>query len=350
MYAHVDASIDGGSSLGKASYKIVIPAPTPSGEQNEQTAPTVKHGWIMQANAIDEEDYTDLNPDSSTVTLKGKTWTVGSSARYITHETNLRAAKSSTILIRVLGMLGLILKKEGITQTNLKLKVLLPVGEQNNFKAIEQLLTKALFEVAFNGSKPGIRPSSVRVFPEGAGVARSIDLPSALVLMFGHKDISILPVRSQGIQAEACRTLAGLGMVALINAFPCNLKDELLVAEFLHKEATTGKGLVSLVGEDGLEGAKHNFAGAKAKVWRRVLQQLSEEPNIKTAPKIYITGGSAALWKDELKTAFGNRLVYLTEPCREMTKLFPELKQAENKALQTRFVDSYLLLRGESNA
>lgn len=347
MTLHLTVAADVGSSLGKCCYRIEDGPPKDiPGFGSEKS----RRGWLAQANAVDEERHRDLAPDSIAIEVKDRCWTIGESAQYVTHETPVRAAKSSTASLRVLGMVGKVLEREDISEANIDLRVLLPVGERRSFQQLEGLLTKALYEVKFNGNKPKLRVNSVRVYPEGAGVAQKVGVVDALVLMFGHKDVSLLPVLKNNIQATNCRTLTGMGMVSLINEFPCFINDELLLAEYLHLEAVGKKGLKRLMGEESLEKGRQNFAQAKARVWRRILQKLSQEPKLNTVSKIYVTGGSMRVWDKELKAKFGGRIAYFKDPLKEMVKVFSDFQKPENKELTPRFTDSYLLMMGGRDA
>lgn len=337
---------DVGSSEGKCCWEIDKGPPNDAkGFQRD----TPRKGWITQANAIDEEKHRDLAPDSCTVEIRDRAWTVGESARYGLQETRVRAAKSNTASIRVLGMLGKVIEQENFTEGSLDLRVLLPVGERKSFHQLEDNLTKALYEVRLNGIKPSLRINRVRVYPEGAGVAQNVTVPDALVLMFGHKDISIIPVRNQVIQSNACQTITGMGMIALINKFPCHINDELLLAEFLHMEAVGKGGLKRLLGDENLDKARADFAQAKKKIWRRILQELMLEPQVKTASKVYVTGGSMRVWYPELQATFGKRLTFFADSLKSMMATYPDMQKPENKELKPRFTDSFLLMEGSSN-
>lgn len=341
---------DLGSSLGKGCYMIDKGPPNDAegfvgGFQRE----TPRKGWITQANAVDEEKHRDLTPDSCTIEIRGKAWTVGESARYGLHETRVRAAKSNTASIRVLGMLGKVIEQENFTEGSLDLRILLPVGERKTFQQLEDNLIKALYEVRLNGVKPALRLNRVRVYPEGSGVAQRVTVPDALVLMFGHKDISIVPVRNRVIQSSACQTITGMGMIALINEFPCYINDELLLAEFLHLEAVGKGGLKRLVGEDSLEKARMNFKQAKKRTWRRILQQLTLEPKVNTVSKIYVTGGSMRVWMPELKATFGGRLAFFADSLKSMIAAYPDMQEPKNKEIKPRFTDSFLLMEGATH-
>ena len=310
---------------------------------------TPRKGWVTQANAVDEEKHRDLTPDSCTIEVRGRAWTVGESARYALHETRVRAAKSNTASIRVLGMLGKIIEQEDFTEGSLDLRVLLPVGERKTFQQLEDNLTKALYEVRLNGIKPSLRINRVRVYPEGSGVAQQVTVPDALVLMFGHKDISIVPVRNRVIQSSACQTITGMGMIALINEFPCYINDELLFAEFLHLEAVGKGGLKRLVGEDSLEKARMNFEQAKKRTWRRILQQLMLEPKVNTVSKIYVTGGSMRVWLPELKASlWGSPCIFCGLPKVNDCRL-PRYARTQEQGNQTP-VHRFVLVDGGCNS
>ena len=350
MVYTLTVAADMGSSLGKGCYTIDKGPPNDAeGFVGGFQRDTPRKGWITQANAVDEEKHRDLTPDSCTIEVRGRAWTVGESARYALHETRVRAAKSNTASIRVLGMLGKILEQEDFTEGSLDLRVLLPVGERKTFQQLEANLTKALYEVRLNGVKPSLRINRVRVYPEGAGVAQRVTVPDALVLMFGHKDISIVPVRNQVIQSSACQTITGMGMIALINEFPCHINDELLLAEFLHMEAVGKGGLKRLVGEDNLENACMNFEQAKKRTWRRILQQLMLEPKVNTVSRIYVTGGSMRVWLPELKEAFGSRLAFFADSLKSMISAYPDMQEPRNKEIKPRFTDSFLLMEGATH-
>lgn len=345
MDEEIIVSLDGGSSLGKGCWRVVTGSP----HGGKGFSSNARQGWISQANAVDQELHSHLDPDSVTVELRAKTWTVGTSARYKSLETNVRTAKSRTAAVRVLGMLGKALEDSEITQGTLDLRILLPAGERRSFKKLEQDITQALYEVKLKGKGIALTIKSVRVYPEGAGVAQSIADPIAIILMFGHKDLSILPVNSGVIQTEACQTLTGMGMVALINEFPCPINDELLLAKHLHLESVGKKGLSSLFTGDQLSRAKKDFQRSKERIWRRIWDQLEAEPLVKASPKIYVTGGSFRVWQKELSSTFGKRLVFLKSSLEDLTETYPDFDEPQNKELKPRFTDSFLLMRGGRN-
>lgn len=341
------AALDLGQSLGKGCWEV---EERPQEKAKGFTPKVKRQGWLSQENAIDQELHQDLKPDSATVEAGGKVYTVGASGRYTTMETNTREAKSRNAGIRVLGMLAKVLEAAEVTDGELDLRILLPAGERKYFKKLQDQITKALYGVKLNGAKFDLTLKSVRVYPEGTGVAQEVPSSEALILMFGHKDISILPVARRVIQSEACSTLTGLGMIALLNEFPCSVNDELLLAELLHLESVGKGGLKRLVPPDELEEAKADFVKAKARIWRRIWELLNREPKIQTSPQIYVTGGSMRVWQKELKAAFGKRLTFFKSPLIALAEAHPDLDLPENKELKPRFTDSFLLVQGDCNA
>lgn len=345
MPGRLTVALDIGSSLGKGCWRVDRGSPH-EGKGFDSDQPC--RGWMTQANAVDGEMVHNLKPDSCTVELGDKAWTVGESAKYKPLETNTRTSKAKKAGVRVLGMLGKVLEQAGLEDGELDLRILLPVGESRSFSALEQKITRSIYEVRLNGVKPKLKIKSVRVFPEGAGVARQVTDPRALVLMCGHRDMSVLHVMNSVIQSEACQTFTGMGMIALINEFSSYETDELMLAEFLHLEAVGKKGLSKLIPDD-IERSQRDFAKAKSKVWRRITDQFEGEPLMRTSPKIYVTGGSMRVWQKEFKTLLGSRLCYFRNPLSELVKAYPDFNKPENKELKPRFTDSFSLMQGGCN-
>lgn len=334
MDTEIRICADLGSSLGKGSYTI----------EN-------KSGWIAQENAIAEEHIKDPASDSCVIEFKGKAWTIGSSAVYGQHETALHKKKADEASLRTLGMVGKIIERESFNEGYIDLTVLLPVGERRFFEALQNNLQTGLYGATFNGIKPDIKVRKIRVLPEGSGVASQIPDESAAVLMFGHKDISLLLVKYGAVVERQSLTLTGLGMMALINECPINVSDELILAKLICKEVRTKKAFSQYFSDkEQARAAKQTLTATKVKVWQRINRELSSYAQLTDASKVYVTGGSWPVWEPELKAKFKAKLRFFKPEIERMGNVYPELNEPEYNGYKNRLTDSYLMVEGAKNA
>lgn len=321
---------DLGSSLGKGCYCI-----------------DHKLHWIAQDNAVEEERVRDLTSDSCVIEFNSRAWTVGSSAGNGIHETNIHQQKAEQASLRALGMLGKAIEVESFTEGYVDLTVLLPKGEQRYFKTLEKNLAKGIYGSTFNGIKPNVKVRRIRVLPEGSGIASQVKDTEAIVIMFGHKDISILYVRDGRVIVKQSLTLTAMGMIALINKCGIFVSDELILATLICREVRNKNGLkLAFSDKEELKNARQILKNAKAEVWPKISAKFDGFRPLTTATKIYVTGGSHPVWGPELKAKFGNKLRFFKDELEAMSTALPELNAPEYTGYKNRFTDSYLLIKG----
>lgn len=322
--------IDLGSSLTKACYLL-----------------DGKIHWLCQENAVVQDRIRDLAGNSCLIEFAGKAWTVGASAIEGPQETNVHLKKASDASLRTLGMLGKVIEKEKLTDASVELNVLLPEGERRFFPTLEANLEKGFYGSTFNGLKPKLVLKKIRVLPEGAGIASNIKDREALVLMCGHKDISILFVSNGQIVPDKSLTLTGKGMIALVKRCGINISSELILSTLICREVKNKNGLrQQFTNKDDLASARLSLKSAKQQVWQRLSDSLDRFPDLATASKIFVTGGSFPVWTPELKKKYGPKLRFFKDELEQMSAALPELNTPELTGYKNRFTDSYLFIKG----
>lgn len=322
--------IDLGSSLTKAIYIL-----------------DGKIHWISQENAVLEERIRDIAGNSCVIEFNGRAWTVGASALDGPQETRTDLKKSLDASLRSLGMLGKVIEQENLTEVNVDLCIFLPEGERRFFQALENNVSKGVYNSTFNGLKPNVTLKRIRVMPEGAGIAAGMPKDEdAIALMWGHKDCSILYVSQGRVIPEKSKTLTGRGMIALIKKCPIMISDELILSELICKESNNNSGLrQAFQNPSELAEARDALKAAKKQVWPRILKELDRFRPLSTAEKIYVTGGSHPVWTAELKKKYGQKLRFFRDELEQMALAFPALAASEKTVLRNRFTDSYLFMK-----
>ncbi|MDJ0773768.1 MAG: ParM/StbA family protein [Mastigocoleus sp. MO_167.B18] len=145
---------------------------------------------------------TSISPENEAwIQLDQEFYAVGFLAqKFFDAQSNLKALKYESAIIKVLGVVGTIAVKLGLTpQLNLSLALLLPYGEWTDKKRLEVALTQALSNFHFRGQEFNVNLKVFNCMPEGGGLilVQNKKLGSDFfnsknigVLMLGYRDIS----------------------------------------------------------------------------------------------------------------------------------------------------------------
>ena len=283
---------DLGSSVAKCVYSV------------EREGGDDVRGCLMHPSRIlplhselHDESLDEENTVSAVVRLSnGSCWIVGERAGNA--QTNARVDKSMTAAAKVVAVVGQMLKKiqvgEGET-IELEIAVLLPVGEQAGFVGLAKTIFEELYGAEFNGRPLDVVMSNpVRIYAEGAGLA-SLVVDDSVMLGFGHKDVSIIPVQGQSL-AEGSTCLVGWGMGKILKASPVPIMDDVRGAHAFFRYLLNGK-------EEGLrelfQGRADVVIDAIPKIvenyWLQLSHSINSMAEVATAEKLYIGGGNAPI-------------------------------------------------------
>jgi hypothetical protein len=168
-------------------------------------------------------------------------WLVGDAARGETLTLIAGQPKSETAIAKVLATVGRLvceLKGVGVDEIELVLGLLLPLDEMVDRANLQVQLEQVLWEFEYNGSTVRtVLSESVHISPEGYGMSRLITAEQGKVLVFGHRDVSIIHVENGSIIPSKSQTLAGWGMHKLIKDCEYIFKDELTAAGLIFAAA-----------------------------------------------------------------------------------------------------------------
>ncbi|NJM77731.1 MAG: hypothetical protein HC852_20550 [Acaryochloridaceae cyanobacterium RU_4_10] len=191
-------------------------------------------------------------------------------------------------------------------------------------------LRDVLYGFGHNGKQLGCTLcEGVHISPEGYGISRMATRFPSVVLMFGHRDVTLAHVTDQSISIADSRVLTGWGMLRLVKRISYTFVDELWAAAAICAagEALLDKPLLKVVPPCDLERVKAEIPEVRALVWAQIWDELSGT-SLQLADQVFAAGGNAAFWRPELKKALGRRLSMGGELLNEMKAQFPELERS----------------------
>ncbi len=274
-------------------------------------------------------------------------WIVGTNAMAICHRTISSEPKSYAGPIKVLAAIGQILKEiPSELQLNVEIKLLLPLDELGQADELSDRIARLVYQFGIDGKEIQLGVRSVRIFPEGYGLVQWVKTDPAMVLVFGHRDVTVLRVEGDRIVLHKSKTFAEFGMLNLLRQIDYPLKDELSAAAaiFKAKENMDHDALKSLCIESDLPLLKSLIHQARQVSWRQIVREL-QGVGLASVLQVLATGRNAYYWEAELKELAPGRVSFCKPQIKEMTTEYGVPKNS----LMYKGLDSYGLMSEPSN-
>lgn len=338
LKAKLIIALDLGASLTKAFYGYSIDGGTY--REGAKTSCSV----VRTLTRSKYESILDLADDNSTLVGFGDSyWLVGEAARRETLSLSATQSKRKTAIAKSLAIVGQLvseLNAQGVDEVYLTFGLLIPLDEFGDRQDLEQSLQKALWEFEFNGDTiKTVLSEKVHISPEGYGIAQTVNVGTAGVIIFGHRDITWVHVEKGSIVEGRSKTLAGWGMHRLITEVEYTFKDELRAAAAIFVAGSTlkDKPLLALATVAELPRLKEALANAREQIWLELTEKLMDY-SLGEVEKVWISGGNAYYWKNDVSCWLGARLDKGRALLTQIEQQFPSLR---GSPLLYRCADNY---------
>lgn len=334
--------LDLGASATKGWVQIIYP-----GEVGFEE-PVFQSSAIKATTTSYYEQITfDNTKHGSHLGCNGKYYVVGCHAEEATRETRPSQLKNHHAIAKVLSILGWYVQNAEVP-LEVEVDLLLPSGEKSRFQATKDLLFKALRKFDYGAEVLSCSPVRVEVHPEGAGVAAYASVYPCSILIFGHKDVTLINLRDADSEIMASvHTWRGWGTIKLLSKFPYSFSNELTGAELIyHESRSKGKGALhrffaQMMEEDQCQAKLAALSEAKELVWTELQEELIADSDFMNSRMIYIAGGGAVLWGSNITQLCFGKADILSSVRKEIKQLSPELSED----MQRRFIEPYLKWR-----
>lgn len=294
------------------------------------------------------ESIHDIADSNSTLVGFGNSyWLVGEAARGETLSLSATQSKCKSAIAKSLAMVGQLvseLNAQLVDEVYLTFGLLLPLDEFGDRQELDQSLQKALWEFEYNGDTvKTVLSEKVHIYPEGYGIAQTVDVQTAGVIIFGHRDVTWVHVEKGSIVEGRSETLAGWGMHRLIHEVEYTFKDEFRAAAaiFAAGDALKDKPLLTLTSVAELPRLKAAIANAREQIWLELTEKLMDY-SLGEVEKVWSSGGNAYYWKNDVSCWLGMRLDKGRGLLTEIEQRFPQLK---GSPLLYRCADDYATWR-----
>lgn len=325
MKAKLIIALDLGASLTKGFYGYSIDGGTY--HEGVKTSCSI----VRTLTHSKYESMLDLADNNSTFVGFGNSyWLVGEAARGQTLSLSATQSKRKTAIAKSLAVVGQLvseLNALGVKEVYLTFGLLIPLDEFGDRQELEQTLQKALWEFEYNGiTVKTVLSEKVHISPEGYGIAQTVDVGTGGVIIFGHRDITWVHVEKHSVIEGRSKTLAGWGMHRLITEVEYTFKDELRAAAAIFAAGSTlkDKPLLSVATEAELPRLKTAIANAREQNWLELTEKLMDY-SLGEVEKVWISGGNAYYWKNDVSCWLGARLDKGRALITEIEQRFPEL-------------------------
>lgn len=307
---------------------------------------------VSRARRVTDAYYENLhlenNKQGSHLSFGNHCWVVGSYAEDSVLKTKPNQIKNHHAIAKILSVVGYYVRQYG-SGLEVEIDLLLPSDEKPYFRAAEELIFKHLRQFNYGIESLACTPIRVDVHPEGAGVASYASVFPCSILMFGHRDITSINLKSPGTDiSNNAFTWGGWGTMRLLQNFPHAFSNELTGAELLFSEARAwGKGglthhLMKMMSEKECKAKIRALEEARDLIWGELADQLSIDTDFMNSRKIYIAGGGAVFWFNYLSQLCASKADILDSVRREV---IATAGKGLSKDLQLRLIDSYLVWR-----
>lgn len=306
-------------------------------------------GFLSQPSAIKKlnryyfDEFQDKADQNTALVFADRHyWMVGEQAAKM-HETNPGISKTQTVVSKVLAGVGQVLRSLGYEQSQVDLRValLLPLSEQSLFRDTSNTLENDLKSFLFNTGQIDCNVLSAQCYVEGSGIASTLSEPGSVIIMFGHRDISVLPVDNGSIGASA-KTFVGEGMIRYLSALRTANLDEiaLSIAVFSYVVFNNSTKLKDLAGS-GFERLEKSILPAKELIWGQLSLEFQAIAALTQAEKVVAVGGNAPFWQNELIATYG--ISRLSRTNAAIQKLVKSVYSEVPKSLAPRLTDAFAL-------
>jgi hypothetical protein len=306
-------------------------------------------GFLSQPSAIKKlnrhffDEYQDKADQNTALVFADRNyWMVGEQAAKM-HETNPGISKTQTVIPKVLAGVGQVLRSLGYeqSQVDLRIALLLPLSEESLFRDTANTLENDLRSFLFNTGQIDCNVLSAQCYVEGSGIASTLTEPGSVIIMFGHRDISVLPVENGSIGASS-KTFVGEGMIQYLSVLKSANLDEiaLAIAIFSYVVFNNPTKLKAIAGS-GFERLEKSILPAKELIWSQLLLKFQSVAALTQAETVVAVGGNAPFWKNELIATYG--ITRLSRTNANLQKLIKSVYPAVPKSLAPRLTDAFAL-------
>ncbi|NJM68145.1 MAG: hypothetical protein HC851_21985 [Acaryochloris sp. RU_4_1] len=335
MTRKIFLTVDLGASLTKAFCQITEDGKTPIEECITQPSAVLR-----TTESLYEEIDHENTAFSSILCYGGMYWQTGQIAETNLRQTNTDQHKHPEAIAKVLSIAGYVLSKAG-EGSEMYLDLLLPKSEETSFSIVKRDLANYIRKFQYGRSQLTCAPMSVRVLPESTGIVSIVQSYPSIVLMFGHKDLTLTKVKDEHSGLAYIQTWAGRGSLMIQRHMSWTPSNELTGAKLIFSQGTGRRGIEKALGEDAGP-VLASLRQARELYWVNLQQQLDSDIDVVQAKQIYIAGGGAPAWSKQLKGSFSAKLDVLGKVIRRIRQDFP---QWESSSMPYRLTDAYLLWR-----
>lgn len=334
--------LDLGASSTKGWVQIIMPGKVGLEE------PVFQSSAIKAITLSYYEQITfDNTKQGSHLGCNGKYYVIGCHADETARETRPSQLKSHHAIAKVLSVIGWYIQNAQMP-LEVEVDLLLPSGERSNFAATKDLLFKSLFKFDYGADSLSCSPQRVEVHPEGAGVATYVSVYPCSILIFGHKDVTLINLRDPDSEIMASvYTWRGWGTIKLLRKFPYVFSNELTGAKLIYQESRSkGKGglhrfLSQMMDENQCKVKLAALEQAKDLVWTELQDELIADADFMNSKMIYIAGGGAVLWGSNITALCKGKADILSSVRKEIKQLSPDLSEDMHR----RLIEPYLMWR-----
>ncbi|WP_010480659.1 ParM/StbA family protein [Acaryochloris sp. CCMEE 5410] len=307
---------------------------------------------ILQSSAIRKVTasyYESLNlvnnRQGSHLSFDGAHWIVGEYAEGAVRRTKVNRIKKHHAVAKVLSIVGQYIS-EIDSPLDVEIDLMLPSNEAPYFRETEELIFKHIRSFQYGIDTVSCNPVRVQVHPEGAGFASYANVYPCSILMFGHRDVTIINLKDeQANVVPNAYTWTGYGTIEILRNFPFAFSNELTGAKLLYEEAMAwGEGgLSAMLSEEEKPITLAALKEAKDLVWTDLSDDLAADTDFMNSKRVYVGGGGSFFWGDYLADLCQVKADILAPVRKEIKTAFAQLRLSLSQ--QQRFIDLYLIWR-----
>lgn len=333
-----------GIDTGTSGTKVFV--------QSNQPGKVSIEDVILQSSAIRKVTasyYESLNlvnnRQGSHLAFDGAHWLVGECAEEAVRRTKVNRVKKHHAVAKVLSIVGQYLS-ESSRLMDVEIDLMLPSDESPYYRETEELIFRHVRRFTYGTKTVCCNPVRVQVHSEGAGIASYANVYPCSILMFGHRDVTIINLKDeQANVVPNAYTWTGCGTIKILQNFPHAFSNELTGAKLLYEESMKwGEGGLSAILSAKEKPIKlAALKEAKDLVWTDLSDDLEADTDFMDAKRVYIGGGGSLFWGDYLGELCQAKADILAPVRKEIKTTFAQEGLAAS--LQQRLIDLYLVWR-----
>ena len=307
---------------------------------------------ILQSSAIrkvTDSYYESLNlvnnRQGAHLAFDGAHWIVGEYAEKAVRRTKVNRVKKHHALAKVLAIVGQYLSEHDCP-IDVEIDLMLPSDEFAYYRETEELIFNHIRSFRYGTKTVRCNPVRVQVHAEGSGLAKYATVYPCSILMFGHRDVTIINLTDERTNVVPnAYTWTGFGTISILREFSFPFSSELTGARLLYEEAMKwGEGgLSEMLSESERPIILAKLIEAKNTVWTDLSDDLAADTDFMNAKRIYIGGGGAMFWGDYLNDLCSAKADILAPVRREIKTTFAQYQLSVSES--QRFIDLYLVWR-----